>query len=893
MRSFIIISLLCCCFHPCIAQKPFIVKGTVSSVKDTTPLPAAAVTLYHIKETGVKQVIKYGFTDVRGVYRLQVMLEPGQQYVIAASFLDFDREEHVFFAPPGDSIIHLDFFLLPSNNKLQEIIIRPDASISIKKDTVEYRADSFRTAQTRSVEDLIRNIEGFKVDPDGRITYRGKEVKTLLLDGDDLTQDQYQLISRNLNAETVDRLQVIDNYNKNRILGGLLESNQAAVNLKLKNELQGKLSGSISVAGGPEGRYEGAGTLLWLKQRFKMVTLANVNNIAKDATGLLRYQQFGAPGTIRRQEELTRKLMNGTGLVNTGSVQAPDIAREYVLDNRNRFVSPLLHFSLSKTIKMAVRSYAVADRLFFNGASSVTSIVNPAEEWLLNGRLHAENSRSNYASAVDLSHDNMKKFAGNLNLQLGWVKDGHSFSNITSGFFADTMLQQLNAERKGMAAVYNGAVKLNENAVLKIDADFTWLPEYNDYIIHTDRLRFYYNLNDSFNRFQQTTDPSLSNFRQQVSWLHKKGNYTLQVGGETQWQQLKSGNHVVSKTLVLEASSVHRQLLLNKLFLSTVKRLNAKSSLRFDINAGSGISTSAAASRNEHFLLWHTALSYKYKIKAFSGMNVNLSATRELPDLLKLHPRGLISGNAAVFNGVERIQATEALNGSVSFSNFKIATKFSLVASVYAKYAITDWVNNQQLAPQFTVATWDIVRNNRQAGFSFDIGSFVFPLNSTLRFSANANLSQNSQLVNNIPVTNRLKFAAFTATWIPNFKWPVLCEVNVNKNFFNVRQSAENFVLRNSNETESVLFKMRSNLKGNYYLGAQYNYLRLAPGSQFHLLSLFQNYRISKNVNLDFTVHNLLNKRNYVQVMNSTNTSAFYTFQGVGRYFLLRVNVSM
>jgi hypothetical protein len=323
-------------------------NGAVYSVNDKTQLSQSNITIQQINSGTDRQIIAFGFSKANGTFSVKVNLYDSCSYVIVASHIGYEMQEKQILFSNKDSLLVFDFFLTPSKNQLKEIIIENKEPIKIKKDTVEFKADSFRTPQTRKVEDLIRNIEGFKVEADGRITYRGKEVKALLLDGDDLTQDQYQLLTRNLNADMVDRLQVIDNYNKNRIMGGLLESNQAAINLKLKKGMQGKLNGSASAAAAPEGRYEADATLVWLKAKFKMVYLFNGNNIAKDATGLLRYQEFGSSAGMQQKEELTKKIMNGPGLITTGVVAAPDITREYVLNNRNWFTSPLFHVRISK-----------------------------------------------------------------------------------------------------------------------------------------------------------------------------------------------------------------------------------------------------------------------------------------------------------------------------------------------------------------------------------------------------------------------------------------------------------------------------------------------------------------------------------------------------------------
>jgi hypothetical protein len=887
-----LIILLLIGFLHSFSQKTIIFSGVVKSQIDSVQVSQASVLIQKISGGKDTQIVAFGFTKSKGVYEIKTNLPTGLSEVfITMSHIAYERKTEKCIFSFTDSIVYKDFFLLPSKNQLKEIIIEDKNPVRVKKDTVVFIADSFRTAQTRKVEDLIKNIEGFKVEADGRITFRGKEVKALLIDGDDLTQDQYQLLTRNLNADVVDRVQVIDNYNKNRIMGDLMESNQAAINLKLKKGMQGKLNGSASAAGSVEGRYEGDATLVWLKSKFKMVGLLNTNNVSKDATGLLRYQEFGSQGSLQQREELTKKLVNGPGIISTGSVIAPDISREYVLDNRNQFASPLLHFRLSKSIKLAVRTYAVKDRLSFNGNNSSSTVINETTRWDLLNTQFSNKERTNVSTAIELSHDNLKKFAGNLNIQAGYVTDRHLFNNQTSGFFQDTLRENLMTERTGIAAIYSGATKVNDKTVFNIQSNFSYLPEQSNFMINTNRLHLFYNVKDSFRLFHQSLNTKLVQWQSIFSFFGKRAKGTIRFGIESNWQHLNTDTKIKGLDSVFITPARLINFFENRAIVTALKQLSGKSSIRFDGSSGIGLIKNDEE-ENRLFPLWKASVSYKYKIKAFSGFNMSVGASKELPNLFLFHPQGLLSANASVKNGSRTYVPLESFNASLSFADFKIMSKYSLLAGINARYAKTDYTVNNVFVPQYTVADWDIVKDNRQVGANFDIGSFVFPLNSTFRLSSNANYSISNQLQNNIAVENRFLFGSFMITWVPNFKWPVGWEINFSKNYFQNKQVSENFENRNSNQTTNLLLKLRSKFKGNYYIGTQYNYLQLSPSQQFQLWSLFQNLVINNKMNIDLAVHNLLNKRLYSQQINSPNSQAEFTFTGIGRYFLLRYNIS-
>ena len=58
-------------------------------------------------------------------------------------------------------------------------------AIRLKGDTTEFNADSFRTQQGASVEDLLKKLPGIQVDKNGKITAQGEAVKKVLVDGEE------------------------------------------------------------------------------------------------------------------------------------------------------------------------------------------------------------------------------------------------------------------------------------------------------------------------------------------------------------------------------------------------------------------------------------------------------------------------------------------------------------------------------------------------------------------------------------------------------------------------------------------------------------------------------------------------------------------------------------
>jgi hypothetical protein len=114
-----------------------------------------------------------------------------------------------------------------------EVIAYKDKSY-YKGDTLIFTADSFKTRPNATVEDLLKKLPGVRVDAAGKITIQGKQVDQVLVDGDEFFGGDPTIATRNLNAASVENVQVYDKKNESTEEGK--EETVKVVNLKLKED---------------------------------------------------------------------------------------------------------------------------------------------------------------------------------------------------------------------------------------------------------------------------------------------------------------------------------------------------------------------------------------------------------------------------------------------------------------------------------------------------------------------------------------------------------------------------------------------------------------------------------------------------------------------------------
>jgi hypothetical protein len=115
--------------------------------------------------------------------------------------------------------------------------------ISIKGDTTEYDAGSFKVEKNAKVEDLLKVLPGITVDASGKITAQGKTVKKMLVDGEEFFGDDPILVSRNIRSDMVDKIQVYEKKSDKAEKTGIDDGERTqTINVKLKRKLDAEYS---------------------------------------------------------------------------------------------------------------------------------------------------------------------------------------------------------------------------------------------------------------------------------------------------------------------------------------------------------------------------------------------------------------------------------------------------------------------------------------------------------------------------------------------------------------------------------------------------------------------------------------------------------------------------
>ncbi|MGZ3833805.1 MAG: outer membrane beta-barrel protein [Mucilaginibacter sp.] len=190
------------------------VDGTVI---DSTKLavPGASITL--VSDKGDSTV-----TIADGAGKFVFPSVNGTKFTLAISSIGYQGLKRHYALDNNTKPAVLDPIILKSEaNALKGVTIVGVNPVTLKEDTVEYKASAYKVRENAPVEDLIKKLPGVDVDVNGNVTAQGKQVTKVRINGKDFMGGDVQSATKNLPADVVENIQMIDDYGDQANLTGV------------------------------------------------------------------------------------------------------------------------------------------------------------------------------------------------------------------------------------------------------------------------------------------------------------------------------------------------------------------------------------------------------------------------------------------------------------------------------------------------------------------------------------------------------------------------------------------------------------------------------------------------------------------------------------------------
>ncbi len=276
------------------------VSGVVTDLAGK-PLESGTVLALDKKDSSL---VTFGRTAATGAFMLRGL--PAQPFILKITFVGMQSFTKLI-EPVGELTELGTIRLEPELKQLDGVAVKGErAPVTIRQDTIEYNAGSFKVQENAMVEELLKRLPGVEVDKDGTIRAQGQTVQRVTVEGKEFFGRDPKIATRNLPADAVDKVQVFDRKSDQAQFTGVDDGQrEKTINLALKEDRKNLGFGNFSAGAGPDSRYTLRASFNRFSKKKQFSVLGMGNNINEQGFSINDYMNFSG---------MSRQMMSGGGV---------------------------------------------------------------------------------------------------------------------------------------------------------------------------------------------------------------------------------------------------------------------------------------------------------------------------------------------------------------------------------------------------------------------------------------------------------------------------------------------------------------------------------------------------------------------------------------------------
>lgn len=382
-----------------------IITGTVVEASDRSPIVGANVL---IKDSNGK-MLTYGISDDGGRFSIETP-DGAENLYIQVTMIGYKT----FSAPCKVNAQPWTILMEEGALQLQEVVVKADR-IRENGDTITYHVGSFAQKQDRTIGDVLKRMPGIDVANNGRIKYQGTDINKFYIEGNDLLGGKYGIATNGISHDDIGAVEVMENHQPMQVLRGLSFSDQAAINLKMKNKSKATLLVHGTLGGGwsqqPHGSlWQGDIFTMMVTGKYQMITTLKGNN-----TGLNLLDQLSDFTSDRTDESMS-------GYISLSSPTTPNLQKRRSYFNRSWIVSSSHLLKTNKDGEMKAQIDYQNDRVTARGTNTTTYFLDSGDRVILEDK-NSLSHRSAVTGKFSYEVNEKKYFLNNtLSADFSWNK---------------------------------------------------------------------------------------------------------------------------------------------------------------------------------------------------------------------------------------------------------------------------------------------------------------------------------------------------------------------------------------------------------------------------------------------------------------------------------------
>ncbi len=894
-------------------QKTGSLKGKAIDVKTKKPVEFASFAVKKVKDSTVTAM---GATTPEGVFTAKAL--PFGQYKFYMALIGYKPILKLFEVTPEKTAIDLgEVSMEESAITLNSVLIKGDLlPMIIKKDTIEFNADA-------CLEDALKTMPGMEVDKDGGITFNGKKIDRVLVDGKDFFGNDPKTATQNLPKDIIKKIQVIEKKTEDAIFKGVDDGKREnVINVVLKDDKKKGIFGNLAAGKAGGTLYDASININRFnnKRQFSIISMAN--NINRTSFSYNDLSDF-LGGDVFGSGMVSSVMVDGSGNISVGIGGDDSFGGGGGGINDNKGIGLNFNDEWGKNPKfptkisanyMGNRNYGIRE--------SLTSRLN------LLGTDSYFNDRDNDATTTSMRHrfnmrldlpiDSMNKLQ--ISPNFGFSGSDSQNASVFSSY-AEGNRQMINKGNSltsndsktpgfGARVLYNRRfTKKGRSFSLTANGNFSnsvldGLNLSNITINNTNGLPTSTILNQLIDQAGDVNNYGVSaDFSETIS---KKINVSISYG-------YSKREDLIERVVYDYNLGTTRYDLLNNDLSRNLQNFNESNSigLRFNYRPNDKFSFTLNSSQkyvslegknrmnnrsvNSDYVLFDPNFYLSYKINKVSSLSANGSRYNSTPSVSQLQPLTDNSNPLQITTGNPSLKPAAENYFSFSYNRFNPTSASSINASINFNNSENRIINNSILDPKTGVQTtfYDNIDGaysfGARVGGSFKIKSLSLTFNPNVNFTVGKNVSflnkaMVSTNINSYSVGTNVTYAVGSDLQFSNRISYSIRETNYNYNNLATQNftSVYNSLNLNAALPYDLRFILTSNVNynANVALGANNNTIHTANVSMEKMF-------LKKSLSLKASVSDVFN--------NSRNTSRYasetYILEsvnlGMRRYFLM------
>ena len=879
-KSFNLFSILFFLFSiQTFAQETCKLRG---EIRDSIGLPVfdASVSAFNSKNEGVA----FTFTDTEGAFVLEVPC--GENYDVEVEHIDFESYAQNMLVDKSKSVT---FKMKRAAISLQEAVIRAKQPITVKGDTIEYDADSFRTAADENLEDLLKKLPGLQVE-NGKVYYEGKEIKTIKVGDREVLGGNTKLLTKNLPADAIDKIQLNKKFKANPFSNSLSDDEEAMLNIELKEDKKSLIFGNATLGGDAHEHADVQSKLFYFSPKTDGTFITDYNTFGKEVFTYEDYFAFLGGMSELMEDGSSFSMREEPNSISLGTAQ--DAAE------MDAFLSAV-HFGYEPNKKLYTNGFVLFNNNNLRFKSTQERIGQDQNGQPLNFRDEQLNDQSLLSTLGRLRLD----YSPDAKSQIKYRVNFNYLENENEQF-ADTYLNEISTGgRDNLNDKTSYSLRQNLSYIRKIGRDHN-LGVYVRHQISNDQPDLYINSDmiplviDSVNFFNLRQNKELNTQNLQVYGIYNHlltntSNIRLKAGSNFSWQDLKNSIYEDNSLITQNLFQTDSDFNFTELYadLTYTKKFGI---LKIDVGAGvHNFQEKTNVIGGEQSMNFTKILPHlNAELNINNAQNINLSYLQEfkLPNLTDLSNGYEIQNYYSVYRGFLGLREALYHTASLRYSYFNSFSFLNFYTGATYNRSVDNIQNSSNLGAYPQVNS---LINNPEDDQTLTVylgGSKRFSRYYSLFLNGNINYSDyfttiNSDLVNNTSFTQN-----YTLT--NKFKIKKKVEFDLGLNYLN-----SDFKSLNDNQftTWRPFGKFAWSISDKFLFQSDYSYRIQYQDSELinenQALNASLRYHLAKSTYLTVLGGNLLGNET---IVNSSfdavnNQTIINTKEVLGRYFIVQL----